>query len=144
MIGSAKANARISQVVGGKLKVLLFVRTEGTTMNTVVIVGLLVCGAIAAMIGHSKDRSAFGSFLLGVFLGVIGIVIVAVLPSGVPKAPPGLQAVRCQTCNAVQNIPEADTTFECWQCKRVSNAPDTRRHGPEDTREWLNRMKKQP
>ncbi|GAB4915501.1 hypothetical protein MAHJHV54_34700 [Mycobacterium avium subsp. hominissuis] len=104
----------------------------------------LICGLIAAAIGHSKNRGILGSFLLGALLNVIGIVVVAMLPSGVPKAPPGLRAVRCQNCNAVQNIPEADTTFECWQCKRVNAAPDTRRRGPEDTREWLNRVKKRP
>ena len=110
--------------------------------SSLIVSALLVCGVIAAAIGHAKDRGAFGSFLLGALLGPIGIVIVAVLPNGVPKAPPGMQAVRCQTCNVVQNIPVADTTFECWQCKRNSKAVDTRLKGPEDTRQWLDRMKK--
>lgn len=115
-----------------------------TVDPSLIPVFLLVCGVIAAAIGHSKNRGILGSFLLGALLGVIGVVVVAVLPSGVPKAPPGMRVVRCQTCNAVQNIPDADTTFECWQCKNVSKAPDTRRHGPEDMREWLNRVRKQP
>lgn len=105
---------------------------------------LVICGAIAAGIGHAKNLSAGTSFLFGLFLGVIGIAIVAVQQSGLPKAPSGLRAVECQTCNAAQNVPEGTSTFECWQCKRVSTAADTRRQKPEDAREWLNRVKKNP
>ena len=94
-----------------------------------------VCGVIAAAIGYSKHRSVIVCFLLGALLGLIGIFIAWVLPRGAPKAPPGFRAVKCANCYAVQNIPEADTTFECQQCKRVSEAADGRRHGPEDTRE---------
>lgn len=98
-----------------------------------VVALLVICGGIAAVIGYTKN------------LGVQS--------NGIPKAPPGLQAVRCQTCNAVQNVPEADTTFECWQCKRASSVADARPQGsedvadarpqgPEDTRQWLDRQKK--
>ncbi len=109
-----------------------------------VVALLVICAAIAAGIAHAKNLSAGSSFLLGLFFGVIGIAIVAVQQSGLPKAPSGLRAVQCQTCNAIQNVSEADTTFECWQCKRVSTVADTRRRGPEDAREWLNRVKKNP
>jgi hypothetical protein len=41
----------------------------------------------------------------------------------------------------VQNVPEGQPTFECWQCKQVSNV--TKPDDPaEDAREWLNRNKK--
>ncbi|WP_155766597.1 hypothetical protein [Mycobacterium colombiense] len=113
--------------------------------SSLVIVGLLVCGVIAAAIGQSKDRGVFGSFLLGALLGLIGIVIVAILPSGIPKPPPGMRPVRCPRCNTVQNIPEGARSFECWQCKTTSmNEGQWRSDGPEDTREWLDRVKKRP
>ena len=105
------------------------------------IVIAVICGAIAAVIAQKKNFNVGHAFLLGAVLGVIGIFIVAVQRPNLPKPPPGMRAVRCPKCNAVQNIPHGQTTFECWQCKLVSNAagPD----GPEDAREWLNRIKKQ-
>ena len=34
-------------------------------------------------------------------------------------APPaGMKTMRCARCTAIQNIPRADTSFECWQCKQ--------------------------
>ncbi len=38
-----------------------------------------ICGAIAAVVAHNKNRSAIGWFFGGFFLGIIGIVIVSVL-----------------------------------------------------------------
>lgn len=123
-------------------------------MGATIITAFLFCGAIAAVIGSSKNRSALGSFLIGTFLGLVGIFIVAVVPKLPPKPPMGMRTVQCLRCNAVQNIPQGGPTFECWQCKLVSNvagadyvagggligrrAPDD----PEDIREWLNRVKK--
>ncbi|BBY08175.1 hypothetical protein [Mycobacterium noviomagense] len=122
--------------------------------TTIVTGGLLICGAIAAVIGSAKNRSVLGSFLLGAFLGLIGVLIVAVVPKLPPEPPPGMRAVQCPRCNAVQNLPLGLSNFECWQCKLVSNvagaeyvagggligrrAPDEQ----EDLREWLNRVKK--
>ncbi len=118
----------------------------------VVLIALFVCGLIAAAIGSAKNRNVLGSFLLGALLGLLGIFIVGVLPKEAPKPPPGMRAVQCLRCNTVQNVPDDQTTFECWQCKLVSNVADAtyvegkRGPGPkspEDTREWLNRVKKQ-
>jgi hypothetical protein len=94
------------------------------------IVIWLGCAVIAALIGQSKNRSVVGSFLLGLILGLIGIVIIALMPKKaaplgyytppapvVPAAPPGMRPVQCPRCNAAQNIPVADTSYECWQCK---------------------------
>jgi hypothetical protein len=114
------------------------------------IVIWLICGAIAAAIGQKRNFNLAHSFVLGALLGVIGVIIVIVQRPNLPKPPPGMRAVQCPRCNAMQNIPDGQTTFECWQCKLVSNVagagyvagkrvPD----GPEDTREWLNRTKKQ-
>jgi hypothetical protein len=36
---------------------------------------------------------------------------------GLPQAPPGMRAVKCPRCNAIQNVPEKQRTYECWQCK---------------------------
>jgi hypothetical protein len=99
---------------------------------------------------HPRSSGCGAADTLGALLGVIGVIIVIVQRPNLPKPPPGMRAVQCPRCNAMQNIPDGQTTFECWQCKLVSNVagagyvagkrgPD----GPEDTREWLNRTKKQ-
>jgi hypothetical protein len=100
----------------------------------------LICGGVAAIIGQKKNFNVAHSFLLGAVLGVIGVAIVAVQHANLPKPPPGLRAQQCPRCNAVQNVPEGQPTFECWQCKQVSGV--TKAEGPEDAREWLNRNKK--
>ena len=118
------------------------------SIGTLVVIWL-ICGVIASAIGSAKNRSTLGWFLLGALFAP-SVLIVAVLPKLPPKPPPGMRSDQCLRCNAVQNIPHAQTTFECWQCKAASNVagagyvagkrgPD----GPEDTREWLNRTKKQ-
>jgi hypothetical protein len=116
-----------------------------------IFVGMLICGGIAAAIGSAKNHSMLGSFLFGFFLGLIGIFIVWAQPKEPPKPPPGMQVVQCPRCNAVQNVPLGLATFECFQCKVASNLADAgfatgRRglDGPEDAREWFNRVKKQP
>jgi hypothetical protein len=75
----------------------------------------LVAPRIAAFLAHT---------CWGV-LGLIGIVIVGVLPKAAPKPPPGMRAVQCLRCNALQNVPDSQTTFECWQCKLVSNVDES-------------------
>ena len=49
------------------------------SLPTIII--LLVCGGVAAAIANQKGRSAIGWFFGGFFLGLVGIVIVAVLPN---------------------------------------------------------------
>ena len=46
----------------------------------IILVIYLICGAVAAMLASQKGRSAVGWFFGGLFLGIVGIVIVAVLP----------------------------------------------------------------
>jgi len=48
---------------------------------TLVLLIRLILGAIAAMIAANKGRNAGGWFVGGFFLGLIGIIIVAVLPN---------------------------------------------------------------
>jgi ribosomal protein S27E len=102
----------------------------------------LVCGAIAAAIGQRKNLSVGGSFALGFFLSVIGIVIVICQRPGLPPAPAGMRSVKCTRCNAVQNIGATQTSFRCWQCKLVhGDAAQCLPPAPEDAREWLDRVK---
>ncbi len=79
----------------------------------------LIFGAIAAAIGQKKNLSVGQSFALGAFLGIIGLIIVIFRRPGLPKAPPGMRVVKCQQCNTIQNIPEAQPRYVCWQCKAV-------------------------
>ncbi|MHA7663726.1 hypothetical protein [Mycolicibacterium sp. HS_4_1] len=81
------------------------------------LIAAVICGLIAEEIGVSKRRSFVGSFAWGFFLGILGIVIVALLPRGVAPPPRGTATVKCTRCNAEQNILIGATSFECWQCK---------------------------
>jgi hypothetical protein len=112
------------------------------------LVGWLACAFVAAAIAKSKNRDALGWFFITGLLPVIGLIIVAVLPALPPLPPSGMRSVRCPRCNAVQNIPLANPTFECWQCKLVSESAGARAGNdrrppddPEDLRDWLNRFK---
>jgi hypothetical protein len=112
------------------------------------LTGWLICLIAAGVIASSKNRNAFGWAFITGLLPVVGLIIVAVLPALPPPAPVGMLSVRCPRCNTVHNIPAVDTTFECWQCKLVSDAAgahvDTPRrpsHPPEDLRDWLDRHK---
>jgi hypothetical protein len=118
------------------------------TISAGLIVFWLICGVIAATIGSAKNRNALGRFVLGAVFAP-SVLIVAVLPKLPPKPPEGMRSVQCPRCNAVQNIPDAQPSFECWQYKLVSNVAGAGyvagRRGPdrhEDTREWLNRTTK--
>ena len=65
----------------------------------------IVIAIACAIVASSKGRSGFGWFILGFFLSVIALIIVAVLPSKVP--PPTIAGgevatpqthVRCPDC----------------------------------------------
>jgi hypothetical protein len=84
------------------------------------IVFWLICGGIAAAIGSAKNRGALAWFIYGALFAP-SVLIVAFLPKLPPKPPPGLRSVTCPRCNAVQNIPQGQTAFECWQCKLVND-----------------------
>lgn len=78
----------------------------------------VVFGVIGGVITEKKNRGFAAGFLLCMFLGCIGLVIAVVLtPVAAPAtAPTGFQAVRCQRCNAEQNVPVGVSDPECWQC----------------------------
>ena len=77
----------------------------------------LICGGITYAIGTRKNFRKLPSFLWGLFLGIIGIIVVVLWKPGLPAPPQGMRAVRCPRCNTVQNIPEAQPEYECWQCQ---------------------------
>lgn len=85
-----------------------------------VVVIMVICGLIASGIASSKNRSGLGWFFVGALLNLIGIIIVAVLPNGEPAVPSGMRKMYCKRCNAVQNVPLEDSSFECWQCKKTN------------------------
>jgi LSD1 subclass zinc finger protein len=98
-----------------------------------IIVFLFICGGVAAVIGQKKNFNPAHAFVPGAVLGVIGIFIVAVQRPNLPKAPPGMRAVRCPRCNAVQNIPNNQSGFERWQCKlRLTPQRNLARRMPEN------------
>jgi len=73
-------------------------------------------GGIGAVIAILRDRHPVQGFLLGFGLSFIGLLILCLLPRGVPNLGPGRYAVRCPVCNAVQNVVDSDNAYKCWQC----------------------------
>ena len=92
------------------------------TLLVAVIVFSLICGVVAAVIGHRKNLSVGQSFALGALLGIYGVASVVRDKPGLPKAPPGMRAVKCPRCNAVQTIGETQAGYECSQCKTVNSS----------------------
>ncbi len=90
-----------------------------------IIVFCLIFGAITAAIGQKKNLPVAESFLLGALLGIIGLIIMIFRRPGLPKAPPGMRAVKCPRCNTVQNIPKTQPEYECWQCKAAHHLRGT-------------------
>lgn len=78
----------------------------------------VVCGVIAMQIAIKRDRSAEW-FLVGLVFGPLGILAALLAPRGF-KTPDGRQAVTCPRCSTQQNVLTTDATYECWQCKLVS------------------------
>jgi hypothetical protein len=84
---------------------------------------VLICGFIAVRVGRNKKIAPLLAFLLGAGLNVIGIIVVALLPNRAPKPPEGMTRVTCVRCNAVQNVPVGEGTFDCWQCHTTVATP---------------------
>jgi DNA-directed RNA polymerase subunit RPC12/RpoP len=86
------------------------------------IVIWLLCAIFGAVIAQQKGRSGVEGFFLGALLGLIGVAIVALLPSekNLPPVPLGMRSLQCVRCNATQNVPTADYSYECWQCHQIN------------------------
>jgi predicted RNA-binding Zn-ribbon protein involved in translation (DUF1610 family) len=85
-------------------------------LGTIIVI-CLVFGAITAAIAQKKNISVGEWFVIGALLGIFGVLIVLLQRPRLPKAPPGMQVMRCPRCNAIQNVPETQSAYECWQCK---------------------------
>jgi len=82
------------------------------------IVICLILGAITAYIAQKKNLGNVGGwFLFGALLFIVALIVEVLAKPGLPQAPPGMRAVKCPRCNTVQNVPEKQRTYECWQCK---------------------------
>jgi hypothetical protein len=81
-------------------------------------VGCMVAGGA---ITNSKNRGWGVGIAWGFFLGVIGLIGAACMrPASL--VPPGMEAATCPRCNAVQNIPRGDSSFECWRCHYLARS----------------------
>jgi hypothetical protein len=86
----------------------------------IIIAWCLVFGTITFAIAQKKNLTGLAWwFVIGAVGGIIGVILVIVEIALQPKAPAGMRAVKCPRCNAVQNIPETQPEYECWQCKDV-------------------------
>ena len=52
------------------------------------IVIWIICAVVCAVIAESKNRSAVGWFFIGLVLGILGVILVAVLPSPAQSVQP--------------------------------------------------------
>jgi DNA-directed RNA polymerase subunit RPC12/RpoP len=85
-------------------------------LGTIIVI-CLILGAVTAAIGQKKNLPVGQSFALGALLGIFGAIIVICQRPGLPKAPSGMRAVKCPRCNTIQNVPETQPEYVCWQCK---------------------------
>jgi hypothetical protein len=86
------------------------------------VVALAVaCAFVASSIAARKHRNPAVFFVLGLVLSLMGVAIAKVLPS---RAPAGSRPIKCPRCNAVTNVPDGQSEFQCWQCQLESPVPD--------------------
>ena len=87
----------------------------GVFLIAVLFVGM-VCAVLGAHIGRRKGVAGLG-FLLGLLLGPIGLLIIAVMPPGPPppagnSPPPPAGRTSCPSCGAALTLHDAI----CWRC----------------------------
>lgn len=98
---------------GGRLDTLP--NQGGEVLIELTIMFWVAMAVLGMVIANAKNRSLAEGFFLSLLCGCFGVLIVALLPKQLPKAPRGLTAVLCPRCSAAQNVPyPAD--YECWQC----------------------------
>jgi len=104
-----------------------------------------ICAVIAAAIAADRDRSSLGFFCLTFFLlGPLGVAVAVLatrgeldrLPSPGPKrkVAEGRQRFTCPRCGADSDVPNADTSYDCWRCgehrKVKAKAAAAKKEGP--------------
>jgi hypothetical protein len=81
-----------------------------------------VCGIVAGAIAVDRDRSFWGFFFLTfLFLGPLGIAValLAAPLSPTTQTRPiaaGRRRFTGPRCGAENDIPENDTSYDCWRC----------------------------
>src|SRR5262249_44476054 len=85
----------------------------------IIVIVVLFKGGIGYLIGKRKGKGALG-FMLGLFLGIIGWIIIAVIPGETPSAlyTPSARR-RCRQCRRA--IPRG--SIRCPQCQPGGDAP---------------------
>lgn len=82
-----------------------------------VIVFCVIFGTITAAIAQKKNLPPGRWFVGGALLFIVALPLVILEAPGLPKAPPGMRAMQCPRCNAVQNVDNRQQEYECWQCR---------------------------
>lgn len=90
-------------------------------MNTSVLTFWMFCMILCVIIGQRKNIGIGSSLLFGFLLGVIGVIIMLCMKPGLPAPPPGMYVTKCKRCAAVQNVPQGQAEFTCWQCKTAQH-----------------------
>lgn len=103
----------------------MWIQSHWTTLIVIAIVLSVICGVVAAVIGHRKNLSVGEWFAKGAAFGIWGIAAVVSQKPGLPKVPSGMRPVKCPRCNAVQNIGETQADYACSQCKTVNAVQDS-------------------
>jgi DNA-directed RNA polymerase subunit RPC12/RpoP len=86
-----------------------------------------ICAVAAAAVAADRDRSSIGFFCLTFFLlGPLGVAVAVLATRGeLDRLPPsepkrkvaeGRQRFTCPRCGAESDIPNADTSYDCWRC----------------------------
>lgn len=95
----------------------------------VVFIVWLICGVVAAAVGPSRYSGRL-FFLTFLFMGPLGIAAALITQAIADYAPSPLEApapvkrkiaegrqrFQCPRCGAENDIPNADTSYECWRC----------------------------
>jgi len=93
----------------------------------VVLFVWLVCAVVAGVIAQDRNRSGWGFGLCTFFfLGPLGVGVALLATRGELDQPPpssqkrrvaeGRQRFTCPRCGAESDIPNADTSYDCWRC----------------------------
>jgi len=80
----------------------------------------VICAIAAGAITNAKGRGWLPGLIGGGLLGIFGVIVAAFMRPG-STAPPGMESAVCPRCNAEQNVPIGDRSFECWRCHYVAH-----------------------
>ncbi len=79
------------------------------------IVSAIVCAGLAGPMARNRGLDPTTWTIVCFLFGWIALIVLWIIPPR-PAAPKGMVAATCPRCNAVQNVPQSDLFYECWQC----------------------------